>query len=208
MINENDGAAASMQSRRAVVRAAAWSVPAVTIAAAAPAYAVSPPAGCTPSDPFTLPEYTSSNWASSLTSTNGAGTAGIQQLNGSNTFCNAEPNGGHSVMTATVTTNDPVFFEVGRTYYFSIPYSYNTGNPLPMRASLLVGSTVLTPSPFADSDITTPTSGTATVVFTPSANTTDTVQIRRTVDNSANANKVLGDDMTIGIITVASCLDK
>lgn len=206
-------------SRRGVVRTAAWSVPAVSLVAAAPAYATTV---CSqPTDTYTLPTYVGANWAVAYSSTNGVGVAGATQLQETGSadsprvFTNIEPNGGNSTVTSTVTTNANFTFTAGNIYYFTIPYTlYSLGNALPLLASLKVGTTPVSPQPFVNTDgkhgpDATPNilSETALAVFAPSADTTAKIQLEFVVTNPAAAGtaKQLGDDIAVHRITVSSC---
>ena len=200
--------------RRAVVRAAAWTVPAVSLVAAAPAYAVT--ACTTPTETFALPSYAAANWTISTVASSGTA-AGITVLQPGNTpprvFTNVEPNNGNAITTVTVTTTAEFVFTAGNIYYFTIPHTYSSlSNALPIKATIKVGATALLPAPFADStdkvgppENVNQLSETALAVFTPAADTTATISLVFVVDNSASTTKQLGDDLGVHQITVSSC---
>jgi len=173
-------------TRRQLAAGAAWTVPALTVAAAAPVMAVSGPRTCVTMAPSTWTTETSNNasaggvyWDPSQTNTTHQYPPGFT--------VNADPPA-NDTYWATITTT--IHVVAGRTYSFSVDYEKFIRNPLTATGTVLINGTTY-------GSITTtglPLNGTLPVTYR--ATTTGTISFALRVTIPATSNQTSGDDIT------------
>ncbi|GAA1943289.1 hypothetical protein [Nocardioides hwasunensis] len=178
-------------TRRTLTRAAAWTVPVVAVATAAPAFAASP-CNCPEFyfQPFPNSGTLGNGWAISTVS-------GTQEGGGTNQFISGgvfdppgDPAAGNTLVVQAART---ICVTAGRTYRFTYGYTAYLANPRPQTSVLRVngvnvtGSTIDTTSSGA--------SGSRAVTWT--ANTTGNVTMAFVHTTAADANSRIGNEIRI-----------
>lgn len=189
----DDQKVAAALTRRTVVLSAAWAVPVVSFATAAPALAASGPAPL-------IPPLSASTWT--LTTSGAVKKDGVAfGTNATGSYVNVTTDPAlSSTYTATISTTISVV--AGVTYYFTWSYVAYANNPRPMTGTLSVDGAALA------GGITTATmSGTAvtgTVTQSYTATTTGTVTLAFVFSISATATTGTGDDILVYTPTVTT----
>ena len=179
----------SRPSRRAVARGAAWSVPVISVVAAAPAFAASP-CNC---PEFYFAGFPASGTAGngwSLTASSVSPGGGTDQFNGGAFVTVADPPANQA---RAVTASRSICVSTGSTYRFTYSWTAYTANPRPMTSVLQINGVTIAGSIIDTA--TSSTSGTRDVTWV--SNTTGNVNlafVHTTISSSASN---VGDDITV-----------
>jgi hypothetical protein len=176
-------------TRRTLTRTVAWSVPVVTVAAAAPAFAASP-CNC---PEFYYPGFPASGQSGNgwtISSTGGTSGGGTDQFDTAKFVTVADPPANGS---RTVSASRSICVSQGSVYRFNYGYTAYLQNTLQMTSVLQVNGVTLNGSTI--NTLTSGTSGTRAVTWT--ANTTGNVNLAFVHSTTALATVVLANDITI-----------
>ncbi|WP_210651227.1 hypothetical protein [Nocardioides sp. SYSU D00065] len=176
-------------TRRTLTRGIAWSVPVVSVAATAPAFAASP-CNC---PEFWVPGFPAAGQSGNgwtISATGGTSGGGTDQFQNGGFVTVADP---PTLGTRTVSATRSICVTQGRTYRFTYSWNAYVVNPRPMTSVLQVNGVTITGSTIDTS--TNQTSGTRSVTWV--SNTTGNVTLSFVHTVVASGTTVTGDDITI-----------
>lgn len=176
------------------MKGVAWTLPAVAVAAPAPAFAASP---CTVPPlipPFPLAGTSNTNW---LISTSGGVQSGSARFVGGSFVVDTDP-ALNATYIANATYRGPAInLTANFTYKLTVAYTVVTSNPRPAIHTLLLNGVAVKTF---DTDLTT-SAGSYVVPYTPTATGPLSIVVRFQISGTGST---VGDDITITSL-VASC---
>lgn len=193
----------STPSRATVVKGAAWAIPTIALASAAPATAASPlPCPTVPGG---------SDWSLTYSGTLGPASTGAYSWNSAGTQWTVYRDNGSSSSTLTFTTTTTISnLIVGRSYSMRIPISWGYGNGVANQSTgatarvIVDGTTVLSRATRSSAGLGTSPGG-ATYTATSFTATSTSMQLQYQVIISAKTSQA-NDDIIMSVPTFANCV--